>query len=149
LKGDVDIDTDNDDLVSSDKAVIVNTPTWKKYAHLRDFNDENGNPVMVKKKITVDGVKKYIKVPKKSYAWNSQSHWLKFRDLLYSEYKERYGITDINDILRYGDWIINYPRNKFDIPANKGRFFVAILPGVDGDLAASRGDVRISLLLVH
>jgi hypothetical protein len=147
LKGDVD--TDNDDLVNSDKAVEVTKPTWKKYAHLIDSKDENGNPVMVSKKITVDGVKKYIKVPKQIYVWNSQNDWLKFRDLMYNEYKDRYGIDNINDILRYGDWITNYPRNKFDTPENKGRFFVAILPGVDGDLAASRGDVRISLLLIH
>lgn len=149
LKGDVDIDTDNNDLINSGKAITITTPTWKKYAHLRDLKDENGNPIMTSKKIKVDGVRKSIKVPKQAYAWNSQSHWLKFRDLLYNEYSEKYGITDINNILRYGDWILNYPRGKYDIPENKGRFFVAILPGVDGDLAASRGDVRISLLLVH
>lgn len=147
LKG--DIDTDNDDLSNSGKAVKVTTPTWKKYAHLIDVKDENGNPVMVSVKKTVDGVKKYIKVPKQIYVWNSKNHWLKFRDLLYDEYKDKYNINDVNDILTYSDWISNYPRNKFDTPENRGRFFVAILPGVDGDLAASRGDVRISLLLIH
>ena len=84
------------------------------------------------------------------YKWEfiSDRAWKLFQDRLYKTYSDTFGITRIDSIIKYSDWV-KLPRSEWSGKENIGKWNVVILPGIDGDLAASRSDVHISFLLVH
>jgi hypothetical protein len=83
------------------------------------------------------------KVKKKQFLmWKTKKDWEDFR----KELSREEGIN-INTILKYDDWYNNHRLDKIDNPNE--RFNVVIVPNADGDLAASRKNVRTSYLLEH
>jgi len=127
----------------------VDNTAWKEYVK----RVQTGNKVKVKVKVDGDVVKdefgKIVYKEVDEYKWEfiSDRAWNLFRDRLVKEYGDKYGIT-YDSILKYSDWV-KIPRQASSGEENVRKWNVVILPGIDGDLAASRKDVHISFLLKH
>ena len=131
------------------EVVNVKDTAWLKYVK----RVKTGNLIKQYEKKDVKKVKdsqgNYISNMVDEYKWEfiSDRAWKLFQDRLYNSYKDTYGITK-DSIIKYSDWV-ELPRSEWAGKENVGVWNVVILPGIDGDLAASRSDVHISFLLVH
>jgi hypothetical protein len=131
------------------EVVNVKDTAWLKYVKrvktgnlIKQYEKKNGKKVK-------DSQGNYISNMVDEYKWEfiSDRAWKLFQDRLYNTYKDTYGITK-DSIIKYSDWV-ELPRSEWAGKENVGVWNVVILPGIDGDLAASRSDVHISFLLVH
>jgi len=131
------------------EVVNVKDTAWLKYVKrvktgnlIKQYEKKGGKKVR-------DSQGNYISNMVDEYKWEfiSDRAWKLFQDRLYNTYKDKFGITR-DSIIKYSDWV-ELPRSEWSGKENVGVWNVVILPGIDGDLAASRSDVHISFLLVH
>lgn len=82
------------------------------------------------------------------WKWESEDSFKSFAKKLYNIYGDDFGITE-GSIITYTDWLANHSRDTSKNSDENHKWNVVILPGTDGDLAASRDNVKISFLIAH